>query len=130
MKHEYAHILQAVIDGKTVQHCTTQGLYIDLQPEEALYAVAYYTEAGKQSMRVKPGTITVGDVEVPVPRTTPPEKRERYWTLDGGSESGVGVYEWDGDYTDRNLFEAGQCWNTKEEALVAAKAIAKLLKGE
>lgn len=129
MKHEHAELLQAIIDKKTIQQLTGDGLYVNVKEADALYALAYYSQYSGAHLRVKPSTVLVAGIEVPTPRTTPPEFNTYYWLVSAGDEGGVCQYTWDGGPTDQRILAAGMCWNTQADATIAAAAITKLFTG-
>lgn len=68
-----------------------------------------------------------------------PEADQKYYFSD--NDGSVGYNRWDGDHIDRNRFETGNCFETKEEAkrvveylkalaVVRGDAISKFTKGE
>lgn len=78
-----------------------------------------YTEATIEKF---PNILTDWFEEIKEPTRWKPEADQKYYFSD--NDGSVGYNRWDGDHIDRNRFEIGNCFQTKEES----KRVAEYLK--
>lgn len=118
-------ILQALIDGKTIQlHRNYSSTLVDLSLEEALNLLSTGQE---YRLRVKPKTIRIGDFDVPVPMSRPPKYDEDLWVpnlIQGAAEKDV----WCNTSEDLQKLANGLCHSTKEAAQIHTEALLSFTK--
>ena len=127
-KHKYAEILHAVADGIPIQRKALCGTWEDSGVAETLAGV-WHCPNGVEYYRVKPKTITIGGYEVVLPAKSV-EKGSVYYFIDSCSHDGVCEDTFDGFEVDNRRIASGMCFTAREDAVLAAKAISALLKGE
>jgi len=130
MKHPFAHILQAVIDMKTIQECWAGTSWVDIPADDVLNTITRLSNKpanlGSKHLRVKPDTIKIGKYDVVRPMSYTPAKGTAYCYVYGGEAIKTA---WDGFASEQKLLAAGMCWLEREDAELAAKALTELLTG-
>ena len=126
MTHKYATILNAIMDGKTIQVCYGDDVYNDIDENDALSHLSYCT---RDNLRVKPDTLSIAGIAVLKPMTEKPELGQRYFYIVTHRVDGVGYDYWSDSKEDNQSLHNGMCWLTRDAAVNAAAAIKKLLMG-
>lgn len=83
----------------------------------------------RNSFRLAPEKITIGDVSFPKPETKAPKSGMNYFFPSFIKPSLVDFYEWTSDDVDYKLLRAGLIHLSKENAFAHAKALLKLSGG-
>ena len=130
MTHKYAPILNAILDGKTIQLLHGDGSYIDIDRYDAFY---HLSDRSSETLRVKPDTLNIAGIDVVKPMTEKPRIDQMFYYITAygayGTD-GVGEDYWSDSKEDNQKLHSGMCWITRDAAVNAAAAIKKLLKGE
>lgn len=134
MKPETKKYLQALLDSETMQVGEFGARWEDLVLYDALSWVATI-EQGKiqvhNYLRIKPRTITIGDMEVPEPLREMPESGYVYWpALSDESFAQRTTVVSNHDDWERNMLRRGLLHATAEAAIAHAKALIKISGGE
>ena len=131
MTHKYATILNAIMDGKTIQHLQPDQSYTNLSEDVALWHLGQYGSG--YNLRVKPDTLNIAGIEVVKPMTEKPRIDQMFYYITAygayGTDS-VGEDYWSDSKEDNQKLHSRMCWLTREHAVNAAAAIKKILKGE
>lgn len=123
---EYAHILHALADGKTIQERNDDGTWQDRGATHALGAVSAETvhRNDPTRFRIKPETININGHEVPAPLREAPAVGVEYWlgdpTMTNHTER---PQTWLDDTQDIIWLARGLCHSTKEAAQAHARAL-------
>lgn len=80
--------------------------------------------------RRKPKTIRIGDMEVPDPMKTKPERGSRYYCPNVISTDLNDIHIWCDDFYDNEILNKGFCHATQEAATAHAKAFIKISGGK
>lgn len=107
--HPHAELIKAWADGYTIQTLTWEGSWIDIDDPTWDEHVRY---------RIKPEES----------ERRKPQREKSYYTVTANGD--VSIYVWHDDMTDESLWNAGNCFKTREEAEAAAKRVRAALKGE
>lgn len=127
MVHKYAPILDAIMAGKIIQLAQENGGFKDVTEAYALWHLGAFDSMDK--LRVKVDEVKIGASMVPKPMTEKPHYKQEYFFVHAGSTDSVSSNPWfDGVYCNKSL-NSGLCWLKREDAVAAAAAISKLLKG-
>jgi len=129
--HKHAAWLFAIAEGRQIQSyiTDTQGekVWYNVNSDQLLRALGH-ADFPTSGFRIKPQTITIGDVEVPAPLTRAPAPGVVFWFLSPASKGGVESREWDaGQPWHLTLLDNGACWADSESAFLAFNAITDLL---
>jgi len=128
MTHQYKHVLQAIIDGHTIQWQHQDGTWIDQIYAEVLSDLAKWVYHPHR-YRVKTKTITIGTFEVPEPVREPLERGQGYYLADTASDDGVTKWYWDGGDTDNIWLKRGLIHLDEGAAHLHAEALLSFTKG-
>lgn len=127
MTHQYAAILNGILEGKTIQWLLpSEKKFVDISEPEAFRRMVYTGAI----LRVKPDTLNIAGIGVVKPMADKPRINQMFYYLDAYSYDGVGDDYWSDSKEDNQKLHNGMCWLTREHAVNAADAIKKLLMGE
>lgn len=123
--HPYAQVLRWIADGEHVQvRCA--GEWISDTPEGVLRFVADRT-FDSCNFRIKPRTVTINDVEIEAPLSEIKEG-DVFWYVQTDGQATERIYI--GTFMQRNLFNNGRAFATRDAAEAASVAISKALLGK
>ena len=130
-EHPQAKWLRAIADGETLQYRYKQGddAWVTIGPLAAL-EVLLDPYASTNNYRIKPRAITIGKYAVAEPMREAPKRHTCYFYLSAMEGSGVEEAVWLDDGYDVAVIARGMAWLNREDAELAAKAIAELLTGK
>lgn len=126
----YREIIQAMLDGDTVQCLNKEDSWTDLH-DTPIVRIDSLNDRLRYTYRIKPRTIMIGDMEVPEPvrDVSELEKGEDYYSPSLVRERIYNACTWDGDDFDLRGFKRGMIHKTKEAAVLHAKALMKISGG-
>lgn len=117
-------ILQALLDGKTIQATVVEGNWEDI-PENAVLSEVWNWDL-PFPLRIKPNTIKIGDTEVPEPLREAPDTGTGYYVVSIGSASFYFYDTWDAHPLECRALDRGLIHLTAEAAIQHAKALIAL----
>lgn len=132
---DYAHLIHALLDGKTIQREVRVGpakidgvKWVDTDIPSTMhhFALGAYPP---EAYRVKPEFIKVGKFDVPSPMRATPNIGETYWVprlSTASADAGATSVIWDGADFDRETFQNNMAFYTEDDACLAARAIIAL----
>ena len=127
MIHKYAPILDAIMAGKDIQCMQDDGSFSDITESYALTHLGAFRSTYK--LRVKVDEVKVGASMVPKPMTEKPQLIQEYYFICPAYTEAVACNIWYDSSHCNEIFSSGMCWLKREDAVAAAAAISKLLKG-
>lgn len=128
MKHPYAEILQAIINGEEIQYYhEADDEWVTQSSELTLQEIAS-GEFIPQEYRVKSSAIKIGDFDVPEPMQKAPEAGKHYYVPALSYAVGYETVVWEGCEFDQRHLEGGLAHSTKEAAALHSKALISLTK--
>ena len=129
---DYAHLIHALLDGKTIQREVRVGpakidgvKWVDTDIPSTMhhFALGAYPP---EAYRVKPEFIKIGKFEAPSPMRVEPNIGETYWVprfSTALAAAAGGARTWCGDIFDRTVFQNNMAFYTEDDACLAARAI-------
>lgn len=114
-------ILQALLDGKTIQAKLVEGNW-EYMPENEVFKSMWNYEFSHH-LRIKPNTIKIGDIEVPEPLREAPDTGTGYCVVAIGSSSLYFYQTWDAHPSEYRALDRGLIHLTGEAAVQHAKAL-------
>lgn len=120
-QHPYAEILRAIADGKQIQS-KLEGEWVDRSYPMALQDISL-NRIDRDSIRVKPKTIRIGEFDVPEPLRVAPEIGTEYWVMD--LREAFGSF-WEDHALDFDRLSQGRIHLSEESAELHAKALISL----
>ncbi len=118
-EHPYAEILRAIADGEDIQY--QDGEWFDVSHTDTLCFIHTETLQPKE-MRVKPQTIGINDIDVPIPVRNAPIKGSTYYVPSFRAER-VEQLLWWNDEIDKMYLQRGFVHDTAEAAKCHALAL-------
>lgn len=128
MKHPFAEILQAIINGEETQYYHEAADEWVTQSSELTLQEIASGEYSPEEYRVKPRTIRIGDYDVPEPLRVAPEAGQLYYVPTPHWDDGYVAFMWEGNIFDLRQLRNGHAHSTEEAATLHSKAIISLTK--
>lgn len=125
-EHPQAYLFRWIADGETIERsCITEDNWVYQSTYQLLQDMLQDVSCKKY--RIKPKTIRIGKYDVAEPMKEAPKEGTPYYFIDPSEEGGVYEDEWD-NYAGASIrLTNGAIFLSKEDALLAAKAIKELL---
>jgi len=124
MTHKFAEIFDAAARGEDIDElCQVRHHSSQHWDRPSGFMSMLYLSAPDWEYRRKRQTILINGLECPMPLRVKPGEGTVYWTINH-------EYSWADDSLDNEVFSAGLCFATEEDAAAASQVLRKVLMGE
>lgn len=121
--HPHAEFLHALADGREDEfECHHENWNASDWRASTPFMWVIYEFPEDWTVRRKPRTIRIGDIDVPPPMRVAPACGTTYWIANPARVAMTGI-EWENDHFDARWFKYGLCHLTKEAAELHRKAL-------